>query len=221
MFTGIVETAGEVVGVEKTADGRRLAIAAPGLSELYHGQSISVSGVCLTVEADGDDVRVADAEAATDLDSYADDGAGDDVGVFEVFLASETVAKTYLGALDVGDVVNVERAMPADGRFDGHLVQGHVDTVATVEAIESVGEDWRFTFALPADQARYVVQKGSVALDGISLTVADRRDDAFDVAIIPTTYELTTLSEKDPGDPIHLEVDVIAKYVEGMVDGYV
>ncbi|QHS16652.1 riboflavin synthase [haloarchaeon 3A1-DGR] len=229
MFTGIVETAGEVVGVEETADGRRLAIAAPGLSELYHGQSISVSGVCLTVEAYGDDVRVADSgpEVGAVGDGTGDDGTGDDGnddtdgGVFEVFLASETVAKTYLGSLGVGDVVNVERAMPADGRFDGHLVQGHVDTVTTVEAIESVGEDWRFTFALPDDQARYVVQKGSVTLDGISLTVADRREDAFDVAIIPTTYDLTTLSEKDPGDPVHLEVDVIAKYVEGMVDGYV
>ncbi|SEH59165.1 riboflavin synthase alpha chain [Halopenitus malekzadehii] len=221
MFTGIVETAGEVVGVKETADGRRIAIAAPGLSELYHGQSISVSGVCLTVEAYGDDVRVADDGTATGPDRSTDAGAGDDVGVFEVFLASETVAKTYLGDLGVGDVVNVERAMLADGRFDGHLVQGHVDTVATVEAIEPVGEDWRFTFALPVDHARYVVQKGSVALDGISLTVADRREDAFDVAIIPTTYELTTLSEKEPGDPVHLEVDVIAKYVEGMIDGYV
>jgi riboflavin synthase len=227
MFTGIVETAGEVVGVEETADGRRLAIAAPGLSELYHGQSISVSGVCLTVEAYGADVRVAgpepEAGAVDDGNGDDDNGNGNgntDGGVFEVFLASETVAKTYLGTLGVGDVVNVERAMPADGRFDGHLVQGHVDTVTTVEAIESVGEDWRFTFALPDDQARYVVQKGSVALDGISLTVADRREDAFDVAIIPTTYDLTTLSEKDPGDPVHLEVDVIAKYVEGMVDGY-
>ncbi|MFA9516650.1 riboflavin synthase [Halopenitus sp. H-Gu1] len=219
MFTGIVETVGEIVGIDRTADGRRLAIAVEGFTELSHGQSISVSGVCLTVEAHGADVTVADSEALVNVDLV--ESGPDDVGVFEVFLASETVEKTYLGDLAVGDVVNLERAMPADGRFDGHLVQGHVDTVTTVTGIESVGEDWRFMFEIPADQGQYVVSKGSVALDGISLTVADRREDAFEVAIIPTTYEHTTLSEKAPGDPVHLEVDVIAKYVEGMIEGYV
>jgi len=137
-----------------------------------------------------------------------------------VFLASETVAKTYLGEVREGDPVNVERAMPADGRFDGHVVQGHVDTVAEVRAVDQVGEDWRFAFAIPDGQGRYLVDKGSVTLDGISLTVAEKRGDEFEVAIIPTTYELTTLSEKSVGDPIHLEVDVMAKYVENMLDGY-
>ncbi|WP_058367092.1 riboflavin synthase [Haloparvum sedimenti] len=208
MFTGIVETTGEIVGREATDDGVRLAVAAPGLDDLHHGQSISVSGVCLTVEAFGADVDGSD--AATD----------DDRDRFEVFLAAETVAKTYLGDLRPGDRVNVERAMPADGRFDGHLVQGHVDAVATVEAVESVGEDWRLTVSIPEGLGQYLVQKGSVTLDGISLTVAERRADAVEVAIIPTTYEVTTLSEKEPGDPLHLEVDVIAKYVENMVEGY-
>jgi len=205
MFTGIVEGTGTVRDRTETADGLRLRIGVDGFGDLHHGQSISVSGVCLTVE------------------EYAVGDAGADAGEadwFEVFLASETVAKTYLGEVREGDAVNVERAMPADGRFDGHVVQGHVDTVAEVTGIERVGEDWRFAFAIPEGHADYLVDKGSVTLDGISLTVAEKRDAEFDVAIIPTTYELTTLSEKSVGDPVHLEVDVIAKYVENMVDGY-
>jgi len=205
MFTGIVEDTGTVRDRTETEDGLRLRIAVDGFDDLHHGQSISVSGVCLTVE---------------EYDTGTDNADGDDW--FEVFLASETVAKTYLGEIGAGDAVNVERAMPADGRFDGHVVQGHVDTVAEVTAIERVGEDWRFTFSIPEGHGDYLVDKGSVTtLDGISLTVAEKRTDEFDVAIIPTTtYELTTLSEKSVGDPIHLEVDVIAKYVENMVDGY-
>ncbi|WP_280585682.1 riboflavin synthase [Halorubrum sp. Boch-26] len=200
MFTGIVEDTGAVRERTETADGLRLRIGVEGFDDLHHGQSISVSGVCLTVE-----------EYETD---------GDAGGWFEVFLASETVAKTYLGDVKEGDPVNVERAMPADGRFDGHVVQGHVDTVAEVTGIERVGEDWRFAFAIPEGHADYLVDKGSVTLDGISLTVAEKREAEFDVAVIPTTYDLTTLSEKSVGDPVHLEVDVIAKYVENMLDGY-
>jgi riboflavin synthase len=202
MFTGIVEDTGTVRDRTETEDGLRLRIAVDGFDDLHHGQSISVSGVCLTVE---------------EYDTGTDNADGDDW--FEVFLASETVAKTYLGDVDKGDSVNVERAMPADRRFDGHVVQGHVDTVAEVTGIERVGEDWRFAFAIPEGHADYLVDKGSVTLDGISLTVAEKREEEFDVAIIPTTYDLTTLSEKSVGDPVHLEVDVIAKYVENMVDG--
>jgi len=217
MFTGIVETAGEVVAVDANAEGRRLRIRASGLADLAHGQSISVSGVCLTVEAYGD----SDSEGGGDADSDSD-GESDDAQWFEVFLAAETVAKTYLGAVGVGDPVNIERALAADGRFDGHVVQGHVDTVTTIEAIEQVGDDWRFTFALPDDYGQYIVDKGSICLDGISLTVAEIDHDAgtFDVAIIPTSYELTTLKAKSVGDPVHVEVDVIAKYVERMLEGY-
>jgi riboflavin synthase len=195
MFTGIVEGTGEVVGVDVTEAGRRLRIS-HGFEAVEHGQSVSVSGVCLTVEEYGDDW-------------------------FSVFLAAETVGKTYLGAVEAGDPVNLERAMPAEGRFDGHIVQGHVDGVAPVEAVERVGDDWWFTFSLPPDLGRYVVAKGSIALDGISLTVAELDDEAgtVSVAIIPTTYDLTTLSAKEPGDPVHVEVDVVAKYVERLVDG--
>ena len=200
MFTGIVEGTGTVRERTETDDGLRLRIGVDGFDDLHHGQSISVSGVCLTVEEYG---------------VAADGGEW-----FAVFLASETVAKTYLGEVETGDAVNVERAMPADGRFDGHVVQGHVDTVAEVTEIERVGEDWRFTFAIPEGHGDYLVDKGSVTLAGISLTVAEKREAEFDVAIIPTTYDLTTLSEKSVGDPVHLEVDVIAKYVENMLDGY-
>ncbi|RLM50200.1 riboflavin synthase [Halorubrum sp. Atlit-28R] len=212
MFTGIVEGTGAVRSRTETDDGLRLRIGVDGFDDLHHGQSISVSGVCLTVE-----------EYATGGAAEAGDGGeagGDEPDWFEVFLASETVAKTYLGDVREGDAVNVERAMSADGRFDGHVVQGHVDTVAEVRGIERVGEDWRFTFSIPEGHGDYLVDKGSVTLDGISLTVAEKRGDEFDVAIIPTTYDLTTLSEKSVGDPVHLEVDVIAKYVENMLDGY-
>lgn len=203
MFTGIVEETGEIVDATDTEDGRRLTIAGDAvLGDVTHGASIAVSGVCLTVEA------------------Y-------DAGTFEVFLAEETVAKTYLGDLQVGDAVNLERAMPADGRFDGHLVQGHVDAVATVTNVASTGgEDWFFEFSLPARYADYVVEKGSITLDGISLTIADLQErdgeagPRVTVAIVPTTYEVTTLSAKDVGDPVHLEVDVVGKYVASMLDGY-
>ena len=199
MFTGIVETTGEITSVDAREAGRRLRISAPEIEAFSHGQSISVSGVCLTVEA----------FEATE-------------GWFEVFLAAETVEKTYLGELAVDDHVNIERAMAADGRFDGHVVQGHVDTVSKITSIEQLGDDWRFTFELPEDYGQYIVDKGSICLDGISLTVAalDRAAGTFDVAIIPTTYELTTLADKSVGDPVHVEVDVIAKYVETMLEGY-
>jgi riboflavin synthase len=194
MFTGIVEETGEVRAVEETADGRRLRITT-GIEDLAQGQSISVSGACLTVE------------------TYDEDS-------FEVFLASETVERTYLGELRPGDRVNIERAMPADGRLDGHFVQGHVDGTAEVASVRQVDEDWRFGFALPPDLAPYVVEKGSIAVDGISLTVASLDSDSFEVAIVPETYDVTTLSAKSVGDPVHLEVDVVAKYVESLVEGY-
>ena len=195
MFTGIVEEVGEIRAIEEKADGTRLRIDTT-FDGLTRGQSISVSGACLTVEEYGKEW-------------------------FDVFLASETVDRTYLGELAVGDAVNLERALPADGRLDGHFVQGHVDGTATVSGIEEVGEDWRFYFSLPEDMGQYVVEKGSIAIDGISLTVADLADEEFAVAIIPETYEVTTLSEKDIGDPVHLEVDVVAKYVESLVEGCV
>jgi riboflavin synthase len=205
MFTGIVEETGEVVAATDDAGGRRLRIAADEVAtDLHHGQSISVSGVCLTVEDWG---PVADLAHETD--------AGDTW--FEVFLAEETTDVTYLGDVEAGHVVNLERAMPADGRLDGHVVQGHVDTATTVADVEQVGDDWRFVFDVPPGYGKYVAEKGSVALDGISLTVAERTPDTFEVAIIPATYDLTNFSEKAPGDPVHVEIDVLARYAERLL----
>ena len=219
MFTGIVEETGEVTAVEDGPEGRRIGVSASFCDELEHGQSVSISGACLTVEG----VRA--------------DDSGD--GEFELFCSEETIERTYLDDVRVGDAVNLERALPADGRFDGHFVQGHVDGVAEVTEIERVGGgpasgasetasgersepdgDWVFGFSLPAELAPYVVEKGSVGVDGVSLTVAELREAAFTVAVIPATYDLTTLSEKSVGDPVHLEVDVVAKYVESLTDGY-
>jgi riboflavin synthase len=194
MFTGIVEETVEILDIEQTEEGRRIRLSSP-FDGLSIGQSISVSGACLTVE------------------SF-------DTDWFEVFTATETLDRTYLGELGVGDLVNLERALPADGRFDGHFVQGHVDATAEVEEITRLGDDWEFVFSLPDGLAPYVVEKGSITVDGISLTVAAHDEDSFAVAIIPETYEITTLSEKAVGDPVHLEVDVIAKYVESLTEGY-
>ncbi|WP_299269784.1 riboflavin synthase [Halorientalis sp.] len=210
MFTGIVERTGEITDVTDDAGGRRLTVAAD-LDDLHHGQSIAISGACLTVEEFGDDW-------------------------FSLFLSQETLDRTYLGELHEGALVNVERALPADGRFDGHVVQGHVDGTAEVTAVEQIDDDWEFRFSIPGDLERYLVEKGSVTVDGISLTLADlasgshtertgddedepRAEGDFGVAVIPATYEITTLSEKSVGDPVHLEVDVVAKYVERLLAG--
>ena len=191
MFTGIVEETGEIVDVTDDEGGRRVRVQA-ALDDLHHGQSIAISGACLTVE-----------EFGTDW--------------FDLFLSQETIERTYLGELGVGDGVNVERALPADGRLDGHIVQGHVDGTAEVTAVEQLGDDWEFRFSVPDGLGGYLVEKGSVTVDGISLTVADRGAEDFGVAIIPATYDLTTLSAKSVGDPVHLEVDVVAKYVERLL----
>ncbi|AKH96887.1 riboflavin synthase [Halanaeroarchaeum sulfurireducens] len=193
MFTGIVEETGIVESVTDDEGGRRLRIATEEMTDFDAGDSVAVGGVCLTVEESGD-------------------------RWFSVFTATETLEKTTLDDVREGDGVNLERPMPADGSFDGHIVQGHVDTTTEVVDIESVGEDWTFTFAIPEEHEQYVAPKGSIALDGISLTVADLDDEAgtFSVAIIPTTYEETTLGERKAGDRVNVEVDVIAKYVERM-----
>ncbi|MDG5777432.1 riboflavin synthase [Haloarculaceae archaeon H-GB2-1] len=191
MFTGIVEETGEVLAVEDDEGGRRLRIATT-FGDMEHGQSISVDGACLTVEEH-------------------EQGEW-----FSVFLATETIDRTGFADVAEGDSVNLERGLAADGRFDGHVVQGHVDGTVELLETERHGEDWTFTFSLPDDLAPYVVEKGFVALDGISLTVADVTDDTFSIAVIPTTYEETVLREREPGDSINLEVDVVAKYVESL-----
>lgn len=193
MFTGIVEELGWVAEVESGEDSARLRLRGPTVtSDAGHGASIAVNGVCLTVVEHGDDE-------------------------FSVDVMAETLRRSSLGVLRPGDRVNLERAMPANGRFGGHVVQGHVD--GTAEVLDRVpGDRWEVVrFSLPADLVRYVVEKGSITVDGVSLTVASVDDTGFTVSLIPTTLALTTLGHKGVGDLVNLEVDVLAKYVERLL----
>ncbi|WP_262853014.1 riboflavin synthase [Mumia quercus] len=193
MFTGIVEELGEVAAIEEQDDAIRLTVRGPlVVSDASHGDSIAVNGCCLTV---------------TEHDAQT----------FTVDVMRESLDKTSLGALAVGDPVNLERAMPADGRFGGHIVQGHVDGTGTI-ASRTASENWEVVeIGFPAELGRYLVPKGSITVDGTSLTVVDVGDETFTVSLIPTTLAATTLGTKQPGDAVNLEVDVLAKYVEKMV----
>ncbi|MFF0151971.1 riboflavin synthase [Micromonospora sp. NPDC005203] len=194
MFTGIIEELGGIVRVTATAgDSALVAVRGPLVtSDARHGDSIAVNGVCLTV------VEVTD-------------------GVFTADVMGETLRRSALGALNVGDPVNLERAAALGSRLGGHLVQGHVDGVGELISREPA-EQWETVrFRLPAALSRYVVEKGSITIDGVSLTVAEVGADEFAVGLIPTTLALTTLGAKGVGDPVNLEVDVLAKYVERLL----
>ena len=194
MFTGIVEELGEVVYLtDAGGDSAVLAVRGPVVtSDAKHGDSISVNGVCLTVIDNVD-------------------------GVFTADVMGESLRRSALGALSAGSPVNLERAATVGTRLGGHLVQGHVDGVGSILAREPA-DDWEvLRFALPPDLARYVVEKGSITVDGVSLTVMEVTADSFSVGLIPTTLKLTVLGAKSVGDPVNLEVDVIAKYVEKML----
>ncbi|MFD4377341.1 riboflavin synthase [Streptomyces sp. NPDC058486] len=193
MFTGIVEELGEVVAVEQLADASRFRLRGPLVTEgAQHGDSIAVNGVCLTVVEHGD-------------------------GEFTADVMAETLKRSSLGALDVGSRVNLERPMAVGGRLGGHIVQGHVDGTGTI-LDRTPSEHWELVrVGLPAQLARYVVEKGSITVDGVSLTVVEVGDDWFTISLIPTTLALTTLGIKRPGAPVNLEVDVIAKYVERLL----
>lgn len=188
MFTGIIEATGRVAAVDHLGGGRRLVVEAPFASELRVDQSVAVNGACLTVVAC-------------------------DERTFAVDVIEETLRKTSHGRLAAGDPVNLERAMPAGGRLDGHVVQGHVDATGEVVGIEREGTDWLFHLRCDPRFAPYLVPVGSVALDGISLTVARLERDAFTVAIIPYTYEHTTMHAWEVGRRVNLEFDVIGKYI--------
>ncbi|MFD9719614.1 riboflavin synthase [Streptomyces sp. NPDC059076] len=193
MFTGIVEELGEVTAVENLGDSSRFRLRGPLVTEgARHGDSIAVNGVCLTVVETGD-------------------------GEFTADVMAETLKRSSLGALSEGARVNLERPTAVGGRLGGHIVQGHVDAVGTVvERIPS--ENWEIVkVSLPDGLARYVVEKGSITVDGVSLTVVEAGADFFTVSLIPTTLALTTLGVKQPGDPVNLEVDIIAKYVERLL----
>jgi riboflavin synthase len=193
VFTGIVEELGTVVAVEDLADSVRLRIHGVLVtSDAVHGASIAVNGVCLTVVETSDDEFSAD-------------------------VMRETLERSALGALEVGSRVNLERPVTLESRLGGHLVQGHVDGTGIVLE-RTPSEHWEIVrVSLPDDLGRYVVEKGSITVDGVSLTVVDAERDSFTVSLIPTTLGLTTLGLKTVGDPVNLEVDVVAKYVERML----
>jgi riboflavin synthase len=190
VFTGIVEELGEVVAVEELPGAARLRLRGPRVTEgVRHGDSIAVNGVCLTVVESSD-------------------------GEFTADVIGETLARSSLGALSAGSRVNLERPMALGGRLDGHLVQGHVDGTGTIAERTA---DGTVRVQLPPGLAKYIVEKGSITVDGVSLTVVEAGDAHFTVSLIPTTLELTTLGVKSAGDPVNLEVDVLAKYVERLL----
>jgi riboflavin synthase len=199
MFTGIVEEIGEVVAVRESADVVVFTVRGRTVtSDARHGDSIAVNGVCLTV---------VDPQGSTD-------------DTFTVELMPETLKRSSLAAVGSGTRVNLERAVPVGGRLGGHIVQGHVDGVATLLSRAPGERTDELRFSLAPDLARYVVEKGSITVDGVSLTVAGVSGDAFTVALIPTTLTHTTLGSLRPGDTVNVEVDVVAKYVERLTAGY-
>lgn len=198
MFTGIVEEQGRVRRIERREGGARLEFEAHAvLEDAEIGASIAVNGCCVTVVDRGHDWWAADA-------------------------VIETLDRTALGSLGVGDPVNFERPLRLADRLGGHLVQGHVDAVGRVEATDVLPDgSTRLRYSAPPDLLRYVVEKGSITVDGVSLTVAGVEAEGFTVAVIPHTLAVTTLGVKPPGEPVNLEVDVLAKYVERLLDGAV
>ena len=192
MFTGLVADKGTVTAVDATADGVRLAVRTALAPEISEGDSVAVNGVCLT---------------ATTI-------AG---GRFTADVMHETLRRSSLAEVSEGAEVNLELPLRASDRLGGHVVQGHVDGLGTIRAITEDGFSRVVEVAAPAETLRYVVEKGSIAVDGISLTVASVTDDAFSVALIPETLERTNLGAAAPGQPVNLEVDVLAKYVEKLV----
>jgi riboflavin synthase len=195
MFTGIIETVGEVLKVAKEPSGAwGLEVSTPLASQLEIGDSVAINGVCLTVAARKS-------------------------GAVEFDLLAETVLRTNLKELKAGSLINLERSMPASGRFQGHIVQGHVDVAAAILAIEDRGQDHRIAIALSDTFQQYIVFKGSVAVNGISLTVAEVHEGSFVVWMIPHTWKETNLRCLAPGNRVNLEFDIIAKYVEKMLTG--
>src|SRR5690349_15147579 len=192
MFTGLVADKGTVTAVDATSGGVRLAVRTALAPEISEGDSVAVNGVCLTA------TTIAD-------------------GRFTADVMHETLRRSSLAEVGEGAAVNIELPLRASDRLGGHVVQGHVDAVGTIRAITEDGFSRVVEVAASADTLRYVVEKGSIAVDGISLTVASVTDDSFSVALIPETLERTNLGAASPGQPVNLEVDVLAKYVEKLV----
>jgi len=193
MFTGIIEETGEIAGMTDSGDFRTLKVRARSvMDDLKAGASIAVNGVCLTARR------------------FDSDG-------FSAELSRETLERTSLGHLAQGSIVNLERPMRADSRFGGHIVQGHVDGIGHIRRFDREGDAWNLEIEYPEKDANYIVEKGSISVDGISLTVATIGSGTFSVAIIPHTFENTNLKAAKAGDPVNLEFDILAKYVEKMI----
>jgi riboflavin synthase len=194
VFTGLVEDRGSIVAVERTRDGARLRVRSLLAAQLSEGDSVAVDGVCLTATVIEDGSFAADA-------------------------MRETLSRSSLGALEEGAEVNVELALRADARLGGHIMQGHVDGTGRVAAVRDEGFARVVSVAAAPELLRYVVEKGSIAVDGVSLTVSRVDEEGFDVSLIPETLERTTLGQAAPGRTVNLEVDIVAKYVEKLVAG--
>jgi riboflavin synthase len=192
VFTGLVQDLGTITVVDANAEGVRLAVRTTLSPEITEGDSVAVNGVCLT---------------ATDIVD----------GTFSADVMNESLRRTSLGAVGEGSTVNLELPLRPSDRLGGHFVQGHVDGVATVRELVEDGFARVVTFDAPADLLRYIVEKGSIAVDGVSLTVSAVDESSFSVSLIPETLERTTLGAAEPGRPVNLEVDVLAKYVEKLV----
>jgi riboflavin synthase len=188
MFTGIIESMGELKTLRPEGTNLHLTFSSSFSDELKVDQSLAHNGVCLTV-------------VAIDGDNYT------------VTAIEETLNRSSLGQLKIGDLVNLERCMSASGRFDGHIVQGHVDTMGSCKSVLEKDGSWEFQIQYPKNPNHITVEKGSITINGVSLTVVDSEEDWFSVAIIPYTYEHTSFRSLKPGDPINLEFDVVGKYV--------
>lgn len=197
MFTGIIESVGKVVAMDRGHGGVRLTVSAGKVSEdVALGDSVAVNGVCLTV-----------VEFAPPLLSFD--------------AVHETLRRSSLGDLRVGSLVNLERALPVGGRLGGHLVQGHVDCTGRIASIRPLGDSWMVYVDVAPETMRTMVSKGSVALDGISLTIVEAADRTFSVSVIPHTWANTTMSEKRAGDMVNVECDILGKYVEKLLGGWI
>lgn len=195
MFTGIVETTGTVKRIEKSLSNLDFIIESSISGFLKIDQSLSHNGVCLTI-------------VACSAQEH------------RVTAVAETLSRTNLGQWKEGDLVNLERCLPMGGRLDGHMVQGHVDAIGHCVSIEESGGSWRFTFKHNADKSNLLVDKGSVCVNGVSLTVVDPHEDQFSVAIIPYTWEHTTFHRLCTGDPVNLEYDIVGKYIARHLEAY-
>ncbi|MFB6203709.1 MAG: riboflavin synthase [Candidatus Nanohaloarchaea archaeon] len=191
MFTGLVEETAEVMEIAEAGEGKRIEVDAAGiLEDVATGGSVSVSGACLTLEEK-------------------------DPSVF--FLSEETLERTWFPELEEGDELNIERSLKPEDRMGGHVVQGHVEGTGEVLEVEELDEGWNMEFSLPTELEKYVVEKGFITVDGVSLTVTEFTRKGFRVTVIPETWEKTNLSAKQPGDGVNIETDVMARYAEKMV----